>query len=367
VKRWGCLLVLTCPLWGLMALALLMTLLMSGQAPAAPAGVPGIHPVLLQAYIQAATKVTTVVPTCRGMRWSILAGVGQIESNQAAGRDVQFDGVVTPPFYGPRLDGSGVGGNHTPVYDTDDGVWDADTTYDRAIGPLQFIPSTWASMGRDGNDDGVADPHNAFDAALTTAVYLCGKGRDLTQQAQLREAIFSYNHSQVYVDDVIRWITHFDALGAQPAPGAPASGRAKTVVDAAMEQRGQPYSWGGGDFTGATRGICCSPGGQDGRTVVGFDCSGLTLYAYGQVGLPLPHSARGQAGHGTRIPHTAGLSALQPGDLVFFADVPGRDSTIHHVGIYIGGGQMINAPRPGTVVRVEPVWTDQYAGGARLL
>lgn len=114
--------------------------------------------------------------------------------------------------------------------------------------------------------------------------------------------------------------------------------------------------------------MCCSAGGQDGRTVTGFDCSGLTLYAFAQAGVRLPRTAAEQAGVGRRIPASAGVGALKPGDLVFYGYIPTRDSTIHHVGIYLGNGQMINAPKPGTKVRVDSVSSmADYAGGARIL
>ncbi len=100
----------------------------------------------------------------------------------------------------------------------------------------------------------------------------------------------------------------------------------------------------------------------------GFDCSGLTLYAYAQVGINLPRTAAAQAGVGTRIPASEGVDRLMPGDLVFFGYSPTNDSTIHHVGLYLGDGQMINAPRPGKPVRIDPVTAlPDYAGGARLL
>ncbi|MCD9899732.1 NlpC/P60 family protein [Streptomyces sp. MT29] len=129
-----------------------------------------------------------------------------------------------------------------------------------------------------------------------------------------------------------------------------------------------PYSWGGGNAGGKSRGVCCSPGGQDGRQVVGFDVSGLTVYAFARAGVRLPRLAADQAGVGTRIPASAGYKALKPGDLVFFGYIPTRHSSIYHVGIYLGDGQMINAPRPGKPVRIDPVSSmGGFAGGASVL
>lgn len=130
-------------------------------------------------------------------------------------------------------------------------------------------------------------------------------------------------------------------------PGAPVG---EQVVAHAMTQLGVPYSWMGGDKTGPTRGGCCSPGGQSGSSIVGFDCSGLVLWAWAQVGVNLPHQSAAQKATVTPIP----VSDIRAGDLLFF---PG------HVGIADGKGGMIEAPRPGVAVRVTPnVLTDSYYG-----
>ncbi|RSS57494.1 bifunctional lytic transglycosylase/C40 family peptidase [Streptomyces sp. WAC01280] len=330
--------------------------------------VAGIPQRMLAAYQNAATRLPREVPSCRGMRWPVLAGIARIESNHASDRTITARGDITPRILGPVLDGSGTGGNHTAFPDTDGGRWDGTASSERAVGPFQFLPSTWNGSGRDANDDQATDPHNADDAALGAAVYLCGNGRNLDDRAQLRAAIFQYNHSTAYVDDVLGWIDRYSQLATGTLPiGQPATGDARTVVTAALAQTGIPYSWGGGNASGSTRGICCSPSGKTGTTITGFDCSGLTTYAYAQVGIRLPRTADRQAGIGTRIPASLGPGALQPGDLVFFAYDPSSDSTIHHVGIYLGNGQMINAPRPGTQVRSEPLWDHGFAGGARLL
>ena len=327
----------------------------------------GIPDRMFTAYQAGAATVTAYVPACQGMRWQVLAGVARIESNHAAGHAVTEDGDITPRIIGPRLDGSGSGGNTTAITDTDDGRWDGDKTYDRAVGPFQFLPGTFRAHGADGNGDAVVDPHNADDAALTAAIYLCGSGRDLTDRAQLKKALYAYNHSDAYVDDVLGWIDQYDAAAADSGAGD-VTGDVQTVLTAALAQKGVPYSWGGGNAAGPSSGKCCSPGGQDGRTVVGFDCSGLTLYAFAQAGVTLPRTAASQSGVGTRIPASAGYSALQVGDLVFYGYIPDNDSTIHHVGIYLGNGNMINAARPGTRVRVDKVSSmADYAGGARVL
>ncbi|MER5951206.1 bifunctional lytic transglycosylase/C40 family peptidase [Streptomyces sp. NPDC001904] len=321
-----------------------------------------IPPRMLQAYKSAVSQAHRVAPKCHGMRWPILAGIAKVESNHAAGRDIAANGDIRPRIYGVLLNGSGAGGNTTVFNDTDGGRWDGTALGERAVGPFQFMPATWQSTGQDGNGDHQRDPHNADDAALGAVAYLCGRGRDLRKAGQLRAAIFQYNHSSAYVTNVTQWIEQYTAAGASSA-----TGNARTVIEAAMAQRGTPYSWGGGNEHEPTTGSM-SPGGHDGSRVRGFDCSGLTVYAFARVGIKLPRTAAAQAGRGQRIPASAGTGALRPGDLVFFGYVPGRDSSIYHVGIYLGSGQMINAPRPGTVVRVDPVDAmSGYAGGARVL
>ncbi|MFI1169179.1 NlpC/P60 family protein [Streptomyces sp. NPDC020801] len=361
MKRIGCAVILL----GLLVIPVFFALVVGvrQQQMAAPSmqtvgDVSGIPPRMLQAYESAAAQLPSQVPACKGMTWAVLAGIAKIESNHAAGHKIADNGDITPHIRGPLLDGSGVGGNTTAYPEGNN----------RAVGPFQFLPSTWESTGRDGNGDGTKDPDNADDAALGAAVYLCGNGRNLTDRSQLDAAILQYNHSQAYLDDVTSWIDRYNQLGdGTIRTNTHATGTAATVINAAFTQLGVPYSWGGGDSHGPTKGTCCSPSGKSGTSITGFDCSGLTLYAYAQVGINLPETAAEQAGVGKRIPASAGVGALQPGDLVFFAYDPGSDSTIHHVGIYLGNSMMINAPRPGTVVRTEQVWDQGYAGGARLL
>ena len=91
------------------------------------------------------------------------------------------------------------------IPDTDDGRWDTDDTWDRAVGPMQFIPSSWSIHGADGNDDGSRDPNNVNDASLASGGYLCSDGRDVSERKDRRQAVFSYNHSWDYVDLVLAW------------------------------------------------------------------------------------------------------------------------------------------------------------------
>ncbi|MFD7438391.1 lytic transglycosylase domain-containing protein [Streptomyces sp. NPDC059861] len=156
------------------------------------------------AYRRAEARLAHVAPGC-GLRWQLLAAIGQVESGQARGGRVVADGTTPTPILGPRLDGNGF----ALIRDTDGGSLDGDTVYDRAVGPMQFIPSTWAVWGADGNGDGRADPHNVFDAALAAGRYLCAGGRNLAAPGDLDAAILGYNHSTAYLGTVRAWFAYF--------------------------------------------------------------------------------------------------------------------------------------------------------------
>ncbi|TDD69730.1 hypothetical protein E1262_12295, partial [Jiangella aurantiaca] len=158
-------------------------------------------------------------PGC-GIRWEILAGIGKIESGHANGGQVTANGDVQPRIVGPALNGNGF----ASIGDSDGGRWDGDTVWDRAVGPMQFIPGTWKTFGADGNGDSIVDPHNVFDATLAAAQYLCASGGNLADEAQLRAALFRYNPSTTYVDNVMAWIRAYDNgsgyVTETPGPGA---------------------------------------------------------------------------------------------------------------------------------------------------
>jgi membrane-bound lytic murein transglycosylase B len=187
----------------------------------APPGGPAIPALTLRAYREAAAWATGFDPGCR-LPWTVLAGIGRIESNHGlfGGAATRFSaaGTVSPRITGPPLDGNGV----ASIPDSDGGRWDGDATWDRAVGPMQFIPTTWRSLGRDGNGDRVADPNNLFDAAVSAAGYLClGGDGDLTDPARLRQAIYAYNHSWDYVDAVLGWARVYQG-GVATGPAVPA-------------------------------------------------------------------------------------------------------------------------------------------------
>jgi membrane-bound lytic murein transglycosylase B len=156
---------------------------------------------VLQAYMRAATQLSAADPGCH-LPWQLLAAIGRIESDHAWDGDVDAAGRTLKLIVGPELDGSpGV----AAIHDTDHGRWDGDKVWDRAVGPMQFIPSTWAVLGRDGEGDRVANPSDVDDATLSAAWYLCGYGRDLSGPGDLRQAIHGYNHSDAYVTAVLAW------------------------------------------------------------------------------------------------------------------------------------------------------------------
>ncbi|MEY9990899.1 hypothetical protein ABIE67_002931 [Streptomyces sp. V4I8] len=156
------------------------------------------------AYRRAEQRLAREAPGCR-LRWQLLAAIGQVESGQARGGRVTPDGTTVTPILGPRLDGVAF----ALIRDTDGGAHDGDTGYDRAVGPMQFIPSTWARWGADGNADGRTDPNNVFDASLAAGRYLCAGGRDLSDPAGLDGAILGYNHSAAYLRTVRAWYAYF--------------------------------------------------------------------------------------------------------------------------------------------------------------
>ena len=139
----------------------------------------------------------------------------------------------------------------------------------------------------------------------------------------------------------------------EAGPGNAAA--AQTAINTAMSQLGVRYSWGGGGTNGPGYGIDLDV------NVYGFDCSGLTQYAYAQAGISIPRNSRSQF---SDLPKVA-KADLQPGDLVFWANDPSDPSTIHHVAIYLGGKKVIQAPESGDVVKVSDMWWSGYAGAVR--
>jgi cell wall-associated NlpC family hydrolase len=240
--------------------------------------------------------------------WQVLAGIGKVECDHGRNRNPACwrEGAVNK---------AGAGG------------------------PMQFLAGTWAAYGLDGNNDGTADRWDPADAIVSAANYLKANGA----ADNINQALYAYNHSQVYVNQVEQWANVYAGAGTadQSSPpfaaSATGSGVAATAVQYALAQLGTPYRWGGEE-----------PGG--------FDCSGLVQAAYQAAGLALPRTAQQQYDAGPLLP--AG-TPLQPGDLVFF----GSDGAhVTHVGLIVGPDQMVDAPHTGAVVRVESyAWPDYLA------
>ena len=180
-----------------------------GQAELAPLFGGRIPVVAYDAYRSASQAAPSIAESCQ-VHWAVVAGIAQVESRHGQidpDHRLAADGEVEPPIRGRALDGTR--GTQT-IADTDDGELDGDATWDRAMGPLQFIPTTWRELGRDGNGDGTADPDNLFDASLTAVAHLClREPGDYEDRGELRRALIAYNASGRYADDVLGWIDHY--------------------------------------------------------------------------------------------------------------------------------------------------------------
>jgi membrane-bound lytic murein transglycosylase B len=184
----------------------------------------GIPAVAFNAYRLAAARLASAQPGC-GIQWWLLAGIGRVESNHGryGGATLSPSGESSPHIVGLPLDGT----VYDYIADTDGGRLDGDSRFDHAVGPMQFIPSTWAAYGIDGNGDGVASPFNINDAALAAARYLCAAGGDLRTAAGQRQAVLAYNHSDEYLALVL-------GTAAAYATGTPVAGPVTGITTGAL-------------------------------------------------------------------------------------------------------------------------------------
>lgn len=242
--------------------------------------------------------------TCPGLSWTLLAAIAQVESD----------------FGRSGLAGVAAGSN-----------------FAGAEGPMQFEPATFAAYDHPVAADeaptpigvGVDSPYDPAAATYAAARMLCADGVG----ADPASAVYAYNHSAAYVSELLGLADRF----GQVQPGTPSPAGA-SAADWAQAQVGRPYVWGGAD------------------PEVGFDCSGLVLWAYAQAGVVLPRTAQAQYDAG---PVLAQGAPLEAGDLVFFGTDPAH---VTHVGIYVGAGLMVDAPHPGAAVRVEGYRWSDYLG-----
>jgi hypothetical protein len=179
----------------------------NGQIAGLPSGPLGIPGIVLDSYLHAQSVLGVQEPNCH-LPWWLLAGIGKIESGQAEGGEVDTNGTTLRPILGPRLDGSN---GYAALPAINGGQWTGDPVWQHAVGPMQFLPSTWLTWGNGGN------PNNVYDASLAAGRYLCADNRNLADPAQRASAVFSYNHSDSYVQIVLVWANAY-RNGVTPLP-----------------------------------------------------------------------------------------------------------------------------------------------------
>ena len=227
--------------------------------------------------------------TCPGLPWSVLAGIGTVESGNG-----QSD-----------LPGVRSGAN-----------------FAGAEGPMQFLSSTFDEYAT-GPDEPLS-PYDPADAIYTAAAMLCAQGARAGTPAGIEQAVFAYNHADWYVSEVMSWAEKYAAQGGGNAVA--------TAIAFAEAQLGKPYQWGAA--------------GPD-----SYDCSGLVYAAYASAGIHIARTTYLWQQDGPVVP----ISQIQPGDLLFSAGSDGTPANPGHVVMYLGGGQVIQAPQTGQDVQVDPI------------
>jgi cell wall-associated NlpC family hydrolase len=229
--------------------------------------------------------------TCPSLPWSVLAGIGKVESDH--GRS--------------SLPGPESGADRSS-----------------AEGPMQLLPATFAGYAVNADPSEPLSPFDPADAIYTAARVLCANGARAGSAAGIDQAIFAYNHAARYVSDVLSWAVRYTAPSA--------SGAVAAAIAYTEAQIGKPYCWGG-------QGPGC------------FDCSGLVFAAYAATGIHIARTTFQWQDDGPVVP----LSQIQPGDLLFSAGSDGTPANPGHVVMYLGGGQVIQAPQSGENVQIDPI------------
>ncbi len=231
--------------------------------------------------------------TCPGLPWPVLAGIGKIESDH---------GRSTAPGVHSGANNAG------------------------AEGPMQFLPATFGDYAVNADPGRQLTPYDPADAIYTAARMLCANGARGGSTAGIEQAVYAYNHAGWYVSSVMSWAAQYAA--PPPLPSTVVA----TAIAYAHAQLGKPYCWGG-------EGPSC------------FDCSGLVFAAYAAAGIHLARTTFQWPQDGPQVP----LSKIQPGDLLFSAGSDGTPANPGHVVMYLGGGQVIQAPQSGEDVKIDPL------------
>lgn len=281
----------------------------------------------MRAYATATVALSEERPGCN-LSWVTLAGIGKTASDhgRAAGGELTDDGTVSEPidtielrdFAGEVISVSG------------------------AAGPLQLSPSVWQRWAASTSDE-KPDVQDIDDATLTAGRALCADGRDLSDGDDWLAGVARLQPAPLFLHRVLATANVYGTVGQS---GEQPNRTALTAVTFAIEKIGLPYVWGGN-------------GTEHGDA--GFDCSGLTTAAYAEAGVELLRTAHTQYHSVPRVPEG---EEPQLGDLIFYGDPATK---IHHVGLYIGNQQMIDAPTFGQAVQVHNYRSegDDYAGAGR--
>jgi cell wall-associated NlpC family hydrolase len=262
----------------------------TAKAATAQTGLSGAATALAKADIPPAWLIwyMDAAQTCPGLPWSVLAGIGTVESD---------NGQSTAP------------GVHSGA------------NFAGAEGPMQFEPATFAGYAT--GPDKPLSPYDPADAIYTAAAMLCASGARGGTATGIENAVFAYNHAQWYVSEVMSWAAKYAAQGSSNAVA--------TAIAFARAQTGKPYQWGAA--------------GPD-----SYDCSGLVYAAYAAAGIHIARTTYQWSQDGPVIP----LNQIQPGDLLFSAGSDGTPANPGHVVMYLGGGQVIQAPQTGEDVQTGP-------------
>jgi membrane-bound lytic murein transglycosylase B len=274
----------------------------TADAVVAGASTSGIPSAALSAYQRGAQIIDAADTTCN-IPWELIAAIGRVESNhgQYGGNTLSDKGVSTPGIYGPVLNGK----NGTQaIMDTDGGQLDKDAVYDRAVGPMQFIPSTWASVKVDADGDGQRNPQDIDDAALASAVYLCSGSDDLSTRSGQEASVYRYNHSRAYVDLVLRIMEAYSQGEYTAIPSGTYGGTVFTpsyssTIKSRHHAAQQQQSTTSGGSTGSTGGTTGgTTGGSTGGSTGG---TGGSTGGTGTVTDPITQATQGLTGTVTTV------------------------------------------------------------------